>query len=42
MTITLREDLNQSKTIVFILKIDLASSRFSYSLSQVFDDETST
>jgi hypothetical protein len=39
---TPQEGLNQSKTAVFILEIDLASSHFSRSLSQVSDDETST
>jgi hypothetical protein len=42
MAITLREGLNQSQTIVFILEIDLTSSCFSQSLSQIYDDETST
>jgi hypothetical protein len=40
MAITAREGLNESKTAVFILEIDLASSHFSRSLSQVSDDET--
>jgi hypothetical protein len=42
MTITLQEDLSQSKTVMFILEIDLASSRFFQSSSQVSDDKTST
>jgi hypothetical protein len=42
MTITPREGLNQSKTVVFIFEIDLSSSRFSRSSSQVSNDETST
>jgi hypothetical protein len=42
MAITPREGLNQSKLIVFILKIDLASLRFSRFSSQVSDDMTST
>jgi hypothetical protein len=41
-TITPWEGMNQYKIIVFILKIDLASSCFSRSLSQVYDDEMST
>jgi hypothetical protein len=34
--------MNQSKFVVFIFKIDLASSRFFRSSSQVSDDMTST
>jgi hypothetical protein len=34
--------MNQSKTVMFIIEIDLASPCFSRSLSQVFDDTTST
>jgi hypothetical protein len=34
--------MNQSKTIVFILEIDLISSRFSRSLLQISDDKTLT
>ncbi len=41
MTITPRESLNQFKIAVFILEIDLTSSRFSRSSSQVSDDKTS-
>jgi hypothetical protein len=40
--ITPREGMNQFKTVVFILDIDLASLRFSRSSSQVSDDETLT
>jgi hypothetical protein len=42
MTITPRDGMNQSRTIVFIPEIDLASSHFSQSSSQVSNDETST
>jgi hypothetical protein len=42
MAITSREGLNQSKSVVFILEIDIASSRFSRSSSKTSDDETST
>jgi hypothetical protein len=42
MTITPREGMNKSKIDFFILEIDLASSRFSRSLSQVSNDQTST
>jgi hypothetical protein len=38
MSITSRKGMNQSKHVVFILEIDLASSHFSWSLSQVCDD----
>jgi hypothetical protein len=41
MAITSRKGPNQSKTVVFILKIDLVSSCFSRSLSQISDDEMS-
>jgi hypothetical protein len=41
MAITPREGLNQSKLVVFILEIDLTSSCFSRSSSQVSDDTTS-
>jgi hypothetical protein len=41
MAITPQEGLKQSKTDVFIFEIDLVSSFFSRSLSQVSDDETS-
>jgi hypothetical protein len=42
MTITLWEGLNQSKSYRVHLEIDLTSSRFSQSASQVSDDMTST
>jgi hypothetical protein len=41
MTITSRDDLNQSKLIVFIIEIDLASSCFFRSSLQVSNDMTS-
>jgi hypothetical protein len=40
--ITLREGLDQSKTAEFIIEIDLTSSCFTLSLSQVSDNKTST
>jgi hypothetical protein len=41
MIITPRDNLNQSKSIVFIFEIDLVSLCFSRFLSQIYDDETS-
>jgi hypothetical protein len=41
MAITSWKGLNQSKTTMFILEIDLASSRFSRFLSQVSNDTAS-
>jgi hypothetical protein len=41
MTVTPREGLNQSKTVVLIVEIDVTSSHFSRSLSQVSDNEMS-
>jgi hypothetical protein len=40
--ITSQEGLNQSKSLVFIIKIDLASPQFSQSSFKIFADETST
>jgi hypothetical protein len=42
MAFTPRDGLNQSKSVVFIIEIDLASPRFSRSLLQIYDDKTST
>jgi hypothetical protein len=41
MAITPQEDLNQFKSVVFILEIDIVSSCFFQSLSQISDDKTS-